>query len=165
VAKFRIEPGREFDVVSTSEMTAALDAHKRDMLHALVREQLRGIKYMRIAGRGPASQTQIIDCGGPRAGYLWSVRRVSISSTFNGTADLYRSTDAITAPPALRGFVEEITIPASTFLADWKFSSNSCIVLPDEHLVVTSNQSNLGACIVNGDAVEVPEEMAGKLFT
>jgi len=162
VTKLRFTPGGEYDLVTPADLDKQLGSMSDRLVHNLVREEARGVKYIRLRALGSVSQTGILDCGGPKPGFAWSVRRISVITTFNGTADLYRSTD-VTSVNA-QGFIQEITVPSATFVGTWLFSSDAFILMPDEHAVITSLQSNLGSSTANGGAIEVPVEMLGKLL-
>lgn len=155
-----VDPGSVWDIVTPTDLESSLSKHGERLVSAIQQEQYRGIKPMRFRNNFTLgnNQTQVVQ--GPRAGYVWSVRRVSIWTT--GTSqpvNLFVGTDSNTFQQ--NGFIVAFpTIPAGQV-----FSSHSLIVNPDEYLQFVSGATGPGAISVNGFGIEVPAEMVGKLLS
>lgn len=159
MAKMILTPGGELDLVTPADLQNHLDKQTR-AIHQTIREEIRGVKHMRFRGQGnlsAATSTVVID--GPQGGYAWSIRRISILGATSQPVNFFRTTDGVSSQNW--NFVAEfLTIPDIQI-----FSSNSCILLPDESMLFTPQGATPpGQVWIGGEAVEVPAEMLGKLL-
>lgn len=165
MAKMRVQPGQEWDIVSPKEMTDALEQHKRGILDHLVREGIRGIKQLKAKGKvtdnAAANVSGVVN--GPQPGYAWMLRRFttfepsttpgSIANTFlSYSADGTARNDNVIISGAGPGF--------------WSFSQGVIVINAGDDLVWTFLGTNTGKTFyMNAEITEVPAEMLAKLLT
>lgn len=162
----RLELGAEVETLTPGELKDGLRSELAQHAQDMIREYARGLKYMRF---GPvaapiannafllngSSQGQV----GPREGFAWSVRRITVSGLASGAtpdvANLYRN--GTSRPPI------------------WQFTGNAfaqrfgkleLLLLPGEHLDLVSVGSitATGQITLDGDVLECAAEEIGKLF-
>ena len=146
--------------LTKDELTEVLKANREQQEI----DAVKGIKYIRLPTlRGtPVNGTVALgttgEFRGPHAGYLWSIRRLSVSGLGTGTSpdilNIYRTGTGVPPFWQLNG-------------NNWGYSFGPAemILLPGENLVAASLGSMVSTTqvILAGDAVELPQEMFGKM--
>ena len=159
--KSTLELGSHIDTLDRSELRDELAVHAQDRF----RQFARGVKYLRFGpfGTHAVSSAFAIDGTqlgiGPREGFLWSIRRITVFGLVGGTtpdtALLYRNQAA--------------GIPI------WQFTGNSqfatfgkmeIALLGGETLSLASSGTiaSTGLISISGDYMEVPAEEVFKLL-
>lgn len=154
----RITAGGMLDLLTKDELDLAMGHH----FDSAIRELYRGIAYIRLpllqgaASGGTLTLGQGGTLNSPRQGYAWSVKRLAVNGLATGTTpdvvNLYRG-DLMAYPV-------------------WQFNGNNfaytfgkleLVLLPGENLVLSGTITATGTITLSGDAIEVPQEMIGKL--
>lgn len=160
----KFEMGAEFDTLTQSEVNRTLHERLAEQTQDIMREQARGLKYMRI----PETPTTVANSAftlngstqglGPRSGFVWAIRRLVIWGLTAGAtpdvANLYRN--RTTGAPV------------------WQFNGNNfgytfgkleLLLLEGEHLDLVSSGTiaATGQITLSGDLVECAAEEIFKL--
>ena len=136
------------------------------------REAASGIKYFRLPGlyATPSSGTVVLGMSwtgqtytgqviSPNAGYVWSVRRLTANGLGTGTSpdllNIYRNGTGVPPVWQLNG-------------NNWGYTfgpTEMPLLFPGENLIAASIASLVSTAQISltGDAIEVPQEMIGKL--
>ncbi len=155
--------GNPLDILTKQELEAAMATKVDDV----VREQLRGIKAIRVAQGGTGSTdgsgniAETLVPGSPRQGYVWTIRRVSCGIGGTGNIQIFWGE---TGASAQQGhFVANLNV-ATGFVT---FSRGAFILNNGERLVVTATglSALTAQFAITFQALEVPSEMAGKIIT
>ncbi len=164
--KIKLELGAELDILNGTEFAEGLGKAQSSLLSELA----RGLKSVRVApiplqtvtgtiagqtftvgGDAPNSQQF-----GPREGYVWSVRRVSVYGD--------QSVDSIQVfrgdPTQRANFI--CTIPLSTGRAS--FGKGELILHPGENLAFTGTGITSTIMSIGAEAIEAPAPMIYKLL-
>jgi hypothetical protein len=134
------------------------------------REYARGIKFIRIATR-PGTNTA--DCGGPEAGYCWSL--MAITAIFSAASDLcvflgqVREYTAAAGSPAASNFpllapVGSGAEAASNQLARASFSFRECVLFPGESATAVAQSGSANITRLYVAAVQFPAERIGLML-
>jgi hypothetical protein len=173
--KVKLDVGATVDFLNKDELDDALRKYREQAVLA-EREKISGLKYFRLPRlyATPASGTVVLgeqwsangtaqtytdQIMGPNAGYAWSIRRLSVSGLGTGTSpdqlDIYRNGFHTDAVWQLNG---------NTFYQT--FGKTEMLLLGGEKLIAASVGSlvSTSQVILSGDAVEVPQELLGKLI-
>lgn len=164
MAKVKIQAGAEIDLLNKAE----LDDSLKQQGDADILARLRGLKHMRLPEvlSGTASSSKLSLDGnqsvyplGPRAGYIWAVRRIVITGMTSGA-----SPDVLNMYKGAPG--------AGAIL--WQFDGNhfgytfgrlEMTLYGGEVLCFQSSGTfaATGLITVGGEVIEVPAELVGKL--
>lgn len=164
MAKLEIVAGGTYDVVSPEEHKEAMAGLERKF-DAAVRDWTRGLKVMRIppAAGTPSGGNLTLTLGGPDGGFAWVIQRVSNIGIASGDVagaviGLYRSSDGTAQP---RNFLDALTPNSGN-----RFGSKALFIMPGESLAIVASGLATTASPVtfNGEAIEAPAEMIGKLL-
>lgn len=160
----RFEMGAEFDTLTQTEIDRTLHERLAEQTQEIMREQARGLKYMRIAEQAAtiANSAFTLDGStkavGPRDGFVWSIRRLVVFGLTAGAtpdvANLYRN--------------------RSNGAPVWQFNGNNfgytfgkteLLLLPGEFLVLTNSGTiaAAGQITLSGDLIECAAEEIYKL--
>lgn len=175
MSKVRLDIGAEVDFLTKGELDDSLEKQDERRAKAAERERLSGVKYFRLPRlfATPASGTVVLGqawsangtsqvytdqiCG-PNQGYVWSIRRISVTGLGTGNSpdllNIYRND--ITFDPVWQ-------LNGNSFA--YTFSRGELMLLPGEKLVASSLGSMTATTqvVLSGEAVEVPAELIGKL--
>lgn len=165
MARMRVQPGQEWDIVSPKELTDALDQHKRGILDHLIKEGIRGIKQIKPKGKLTDNAAGLVTgfIEGPLPGYVWMLRRFCTwePSTAPGTianGALSTSSD--------NTFRNDNVVMVGSIPSMWSFSQGVATVFAGDNLVLQFTGTNSGKTYyLSAEATEVPAEMLGKLLT
>ncbi len=148
------------DFLTDKELRESLGHH----FDSVVRDWVRGIKYMRLPllsgfadGSGNLTLGEGTTTNAPNQGYAWSVKRLAVSGLASGTTpdvvNVYRG-DGLNNPVwQLNG---------NNFA--YTFGKLDLVLLAGENLVLAGSTITSTALItLTGDCIEVPQEMLGKL--
>jgi hypothetical protein len=157
----RLEIGAQLEMLTRSELGSELAAQTQEIF----RQQARGCKYMRIPTTSVAIAASAFSLDGsgaglgPREGFVWSLRRVSVDGLTAGAtpdvANLFRN--------------------GPTGIKVWQFNGNNfaytfgkleLLLLPGEtiSLVNSGTIAATGKVTISGDLQEVAAEEIYKLF-
>lgn len=160
-----LELGAQLDTLDRGELRSELAAHAQERYQQFA----RGIKYLRFGpfttpiasnafsldGTGAGQNRSI----GPREGFIWSVRRITVTGLTTGTtpdvANLFRGNPS--------------GIPVWQFNGNnfaYTFGKTELLLLAGEVLSL-ANQGNItatGNVTISGDLLEVPAEEIFKLL-
>jgi hypothetical protein len=149
--------------LTKDELIEVLEKNRDEQVKAAV----SGIKYFRLPTlyATPASGTVILGTVagmflGPHAGYVWSIRRLTAGGLGTGTSpdilNIYRNGTNGVPVWQLNG---------NNF--GYTFGPTEMLLLPGENLTAASLGSLVATVQITltGDAIEVPQEMLGKLVT
>jgi hypothetical protein len=129
---------------------------------AELREQARGIKYMRQVYDLPGD-TGNATLTGPEQGFAWDLKLVSVTMSDVDSLAVYVGESA---GARLIGYSNPGTATASAGqpLQVVKWSSHQVVIHPTESIYIeTSGTADLVLCMIG--AVQVPAEMLGKIIT
>lgn len=158
------------DLITPGELGDQLHAHLGTAFSRHLRETLRGISYIRRDIKNPPSNNvtgsysvsgtwfdYVID--GPESGYFWDLRLVSLSNVNQAayTAEGVFLDEQYMIPTAL-----PIAVAANNN-AVFFYSKAQCVVRASERLHILTNSANIQSIHIS--AVQVPEEMQGKILT
>lgn len=156
-----IDIGAEVDFVTQGELDESLKRAHQTFMSA----QVQGRKYMRFRMRATVASTAITLGGdgdqpgpGPDQGYAWAIRRLFVKGlTAGSTPDelwFYRNNASSDPVWQISG-----ADPGD------KFGRLEIVLLGGEKLAAANNGAlaATGQITVNGEAVEVPQEMLGVL--
>jgi hypothetical protein len=160
-----------FDALTREEARADLKAELGTQFTNFTREQLRGIKPVKLpimGAKATSTVTNIPTTGssgfaqcGPELGYFWSVRRITVTSdnaTDAGTVSMYVGSD--TTEFDLIHLVDRNMRVGTAY-----YPSNKALLLwPGEQLYFSIASTSGNTYRVSGVAVEVPAEMVGKIL-
>lgn len=156
--------GNPLDILTKQELESAMATKVDDVM----REQLRGVKPIRVGqtgtgstdGSGNIAET-LVPGVRPREGYVWTVRRVSCGIGGTGKIQLWwGETGASSNPGHFIGLLD-VAVGFVTF------SRGAFLLNNGESLAVTAT----GLSALNSQftiavqALEVPSEMVGKIVT
>lgn len=165
MARMRIAPGNEYDIVSPSEMHNALDQHKRSILDHLVREEIRGVKQFKFKGKLTDNLAGIVtgSVEGPQPGFTWMVRRFV---TWEPTTTPGSIANGALCTSADNTFRNDNVVMVGTLPSEWAFSKGVVTVNAGDNLVLQFTGTNSGKTFyLSGEATEVPAEMLAKLLS
>jgi hypothetical protein len=166
-------PGSAYDLVSTKEMDSHISGIHSKM-DQFLRQAVVGVKPIRsTSGLQTATGTFLrLVVPGPESGYIWSVSRVTIGSTF-----------LVPGPMLFRTGDPNGIIMSANLVPDGPSEMKNVYTFPASNMTVTFNKAQLllqaGESLVAGlfdaglaahnfslsfDAIEVPAEMIGKLL-
>lgn len=159
--------GYEFDSYTREEAREDLHAAFSRNLDASVREQLRGIKPIKLPIATAVASGASLTLGGsginigPESGYFWRIGRITISSssgTDTGAVSLYVGND-----PSNLGqqYLIDNTLKVG---AAYYPGTRGLFLWPGEQLYVSIASTAANSYRLSGVAVEVPAEMAGKIL-
>lgn len=161
MTKVAILPGHEYDLVSPEELAA----HTQKITHLFEEQQraaLRGIKairiqplYMNVAG---GNFQGILN--GPRAGFAWVVRRISVYGI--AATDVSGAVINMFMGDSARAAFFIDSIRANTA---W-IGSSECLILNglDNLFIIGSGAATSTQIVASGSVIETPAEMVGKLL-
>jgi hypothetical protein len=159
MTQVKIQAGATFETTSPKETGELLDK----AFSAQFQEMMRGIKPMRFAATGtvesdavtiPQAQGGQINLG-PEPGFIWAIRRICVYGlATNDVLQIHRTeTDG-------SAFMGQLTA-AVPFIYP---GSCSMLIYGGEFLTLTgSSLAATGQLIVNGEAVEAPAFLLGRL--
>lgn len=158
MAEVVIRGGASVDIPTPGEIAGIVAAQ--------LREQLRGIKWMRLPILSGVASNSAITLGdkagaplGPDQGYAWTIRRMVIDGMTSGTTpdviNLYRN--AVTGQAPLWQF------NGNNF--GYSFGPLELVLMPGDALKLASvgTFAATGTIRMSGEVVEVPAEMLAKL--
>lgn len=155
-----LQPGKEYDFLTPQEMHKGLNDMQGRLVDALVREELRGIRPVKLTGVFNPNVTSYI--AAPNAGYYWSILNLSVSNIQAGSN--FGSIEFFVFPkggtPSFSTSEAVLKISATTVTA---FGKGQFLVDQDSAIgaVNTDTTNPLSYRIW---LVEVPAEMVGKLY-
>ena len=159
--KVKLDVGATVDFLNKDELADELDKNQQ-RAEAVDRERLAGVKYLRLpvlvgtvaSGTSVCGTKDII--AGPANGYAWAVKRIYVNGL--GTADtygIYRNGTSGFPVWQVTGSVPQVT-----------FGKLDFVLLGGETLVgagIGTIQTGSTQISVNAEAIEVPQELLGKL--
>jgi hypothetical protein len=170
MARVKLDIGAVVDFVTKDEMDESLEKHRIEG-DKLAQGYSKGIKYFRLPRMYGAPVTGTLRLGeattagamsgpycGPAEGYLWSIRRLTINGLGTGTlpdiVNFYRS--GFSADPVWQ-------LNGNSWGAT--FGKTEMVLLGGEFLLAKSvgSMTATATITVQGDVIEVPAEMIGKL--
>lgn len=175
IPKVKLDVGATIDFLNKDELDETLRKYQEQAMLA-EREKLSGIKYLRLPRlfATPASGTVVLgeawsangtaqiytdQIMGPNSGYVWSIRRLSVSGLGTGTSpdilNIYRNGHSSDAVWQFNG---------NNFA--YTFGKTELLLQPGEKLIASSlgSMTSTTQIILSGDAVEVPAQFIGKLI-
>ena len=173
--KVKLDVGATVDFLNKDELDTILQKYQEQAMLA-ERQKLSGLKYFRLPRlyATPASGTVVLgeqwsangtaqtytdQIMGPNAGYVWSIRRLSVSGLGTGTSpdllNIYRN-----------GFHTDAVWQLSGNSFANTFGKTELLLMPGEKLIAASLGSLVSTTqvILSGDAVEVPQQLIGKII-
>lgn len=176
MAKVKIDFGAEIDTLNKDELDDSLAGQQKTLAEIQEAVAVRGIKYMRLPLMYGTAASGTVHIGGalasgggnatgavsyPHSGYIWTVMRIGVSGLATGTAPdqlaIYRGGDEASGA----NYIGQIS-GNTPFL---QFSKMQFLVKEGERIQLLSigSLTSTAQIIVNGDVIEAPEEMLGKL--
>ena len=179
MAKTRLDIGNVVDFLTKHELDDSLTAHADRIAQA----EVRGIKYFRMppvtgtvfsgtiggfsgSSGVPGIQSQFVS---PESGYAWSVTRISVSGLFNANSGTTQDIVGIYRNSTNNPPVAQLSANSPMIM----FNKLGCVMRAGDFLVMSQikNQAGntngtlaaTGNLTLAGEAIEVPEEMLGKL--
>lgn len=161
----KLTAGAEIDFLTRGELHDELASVTGPLISYLT-EMQRGVKPLRFSAVGQVANSGILigdsnsptDQISPKAGYVWAVTRLTIG----GIASTENVGVYINAVG--QGNIID-TMPGQTLR---RFGGNSLILLPEDRLIISATSGIAEPAGTNvyalGAALEVPREMAWKLF-
>jgi hypothetical protein len=154
--KFKVNAGVDIETTAPEEMRGMLDGSQQSWF----KEMARGVKHFEFVLSGAVSGGvfDAVDLeAGPRAGFVWSVRRLSVGQL--GTGDVlsvYRN------PAGPTRYVGALTATSTTY----KPGSGGLILHGGQSLEVTGTglTTTAASLVITGEAYECPEFMIWKLL-
>ncbi len=135
-------------------------------IDAFIRDWYRGIKLIRFnsyANSDGSGNLAAVVIPGPESGYVWDLKRISIigpaiyNSTSGPFANIFRgavATDAVDS-----AFVSSLVVSNAT-----TWPKLAVTYTAGENLLISGGNMAVNAtALINGQAIEVPAEMLGKL--
>lgn len=173
--KVKLDVGATIDFLNKDELDGIMGKYHREA-QEIERAKLTGIKWMRLPRlyATPASGTVVLgevwsangtaqpytdQIAGPNQGYVWSVRRLSVSGLGTGNSpdllNIYRN--GVRADPVWQ-------LNGNSFA--YTFGKGEFLLYPDERVIAASVGSMVSTTqiVLSGDLVQVPAEMTGKLL-
>lgn len=160
--KVPLQGGAVFDILNQQELEDSL----RKQAVETYMEYARGMKYLRFGPVGIGTPTggvlsfdgSSVAGLGPRTGYIWTIRRMSVEGLATGTSpdllNIYRS-----APEGPRVW----QLNGNNFA--YTFSKTELLLLPGETLSFAgTGLTSTSQIQVGGDLLQVPAEQIYKLF-
>lgn len=157
----KLTAGAEIDFLTRDEIKTELSP-----ILAYLTEMQRGVKPLRFNASAQVAGGGILigDSGSPsdqispKAGYIWAVTRLTIGGiATNENVGVYINAVG-------QGNIVD-TVPGQTLR---RFGGNSLILLPEDRLIISATSGIAEPAGTNvyalGAALEVPREMAWKLF-
>lgn len=154
--KFKINAGVDIETATPGEVAGMLDSSQQSWFA----EMARGLKHFEfvLTGTVTAGAVVIGDLdAGPRQGFVWAVRRLSVDQLGDGDSlSIYR------APASPSRFVDVLT-PSRPSV---KPAATGLVLHGGQSLQVTGTGLTTTAAelVVTGEAVECPEFMIWKLL-
>lgn len=159
--KAKLVAGAEFDFLTRDEIKSELSP-----IISYLTEMTRGVKPLRFLASAQVAAGGALTIGdsnspsdqiSPKAGYIWAVTRLTI-----GGIAVTENVSVFLNNLGQGNIVD--TVPGQTLR---RFGGNSLILLPEDRLIVTGTglAEPVGTNVFAlGAALEVPREMAWKLF-
>lgn len=154
----QITAGGYFDFLTNEEFQEMMGHHFDDF----IREVVRGIKYIRMPLLTGTASGGVLTIGqgntitAPEQGYAWSFKRLAVSGLTTGTSpdivNLYRGDNLINPVWQFNG---------NNFA--YTFGKLDMVLLAGENFVLNGTITSTSQITLTGDAIEVPQEMLGKL--
>lgn len=177
MGQLEILPGRIYSVASTEELAAHF-AEVNQKLEYIVKEAVAGVKPIRfgsgVVNLSGAGAYKLITPLGPRQGFVWMVMRVSAQDTaavasrfiarVHDIADLALMPSASTFDPSQAADIIQTISAAGGGATCATFSKGQFILNSGEFPAVFGWATAGTQVAFNGDAIEVPAEMVGKLL-
>src|SRR5882757_2547884 len=164
MARMILAAGGEYDIVSPAEHKEAMTGLERKF-DTLIRDWTRGLKVMRIPANSgvPVAGNLLVSLQGPDLGFAWVVQRISCigiatADLAGASVGLYRSSDGGAYP---RNYIDAVPPNSGAF-----FGSKSFWLMPGESLAISATglATTATAVTFNGEVIEAPAEMIGKLL-
>jgi len=152
MAHVKIDFGAEFDTLTPDEFHKGMSHYERQA-RAMVRAELEGVKWMRVAPvvTVPALSFQF---QGPNAGLAWDLKQITCTLAAAGTVAAFNGESA-------NGRLLAAANTTAVFQV-MPFTSQTGIVLAQEQVFVLATANIVGIMLT---AVQVPAEMLGKLIS
>lgn len=154
--KFKINAGVDIETATPGEIGTMLDSQQQSWFA----EMARGLKHFEfmITGAVDAGTVDMVDLEtGPRQGFVWAVRRLSVDQLADGDVlSVYRQ------PAGPLRFVDVLTASRPSI----KPAATGLVLHGGQSLEVTGTGLTTTATelVVTGEAVEAPEFMIWKLL-
>lgn len=152
--KVKIQAGAEFDTATPAEIRKELDSVRTSWMA----EVAKGDHFVRFSAFGDVAGGALLigdkEDIGPQPGFVWSIKRIAVSSPFaeaTDTLDLFQgaASNSSLIVPKLGRFTT--------------FTSNSLVLYPGDGLVFSGAVAGPGRVWVTGQAREVPMSLAWRL--
>jgi hypothetical protein len=148
--KVRLDFGAEVDLLNADELDASLERWSGNWL-----ARAQGVKYMRYTNPSPQLTQGAVLLGGPRQGYAWDLKLVSVNvsaaaavTVWLGEGQQYAigSAQAAAAGPVI-----------------FTWGSHAAVIPGGTQIALATSAGTLSNVLRT--AVEVPQEMLGKLIS
>lgn len=154
--KFKVNAGVDIETTTPGEMAGMLDSSQQSWFA----EMARGLKHFEfvLTGEVVAGAVTVVDSSaGPRPGFVWMIRRLSVDQL--GAGDVLR---IYRAPASPLRFVDVLADSDPSI----KPASAGLILHGGQYLEATGTGLTTTAreLVITGEAVEAPEFMIWKLL-
>lgn len=171
-----ILPGRTYSVASTEELAAHF-AEVNQKLEHMIREAVVGVKPIRFKSN-PLTLAGVggyrLAANGPNSGFVWMVMRFSSQDTaqtasryiarVHDISDLAIPPSATTLDPSEVASIIDVVSGAGGASSSVHFSKGQFLLNAGEAPALFGWATAATTVQFNGDAIEVPAEMVGKLL-
>jgi hypothetical protein len=154
--KTKIQSGAVIETLSQPELSSTV----REILNEQIRDWTRGLKVMRFTGSSPINSGAVSFTAnsGPESGYVWMLRRISFKNLAAADViNIYRTSDTNARDT---NYIDQKTGPGAYYPG----TKAVFIVSSESLLFIGSSLTATGTLTINGEVVEVPAEMIGKIL-